>query len=143
MKPGRKALPAEIKRAHGTWRRDRDGDKIALTPADSPPLTPDGLSARALDIWEQNLGRVMAAGVGEADSDLFATYCELQGAVRAAWRMGEAPPISALAELRRLAELLGLAGPRSRVARAATHKDNPFARLHEKQNQSEKDETDR
>jgi hypothetical protein len=48
------------------------------------------------------------------------------------WRTGEAPPVTALIEVRRLQELFGIAGARSRLqvkgAGAAGGGGNPFLR---------------
>jgi hypothetical protein len=76
-----------------------------------------------------NVSRV--SGLNEVDSLLWAYYCNLAGAVATAWRCGQPPPNSYGVELRRLSELFGIAGPKSRVgAPGAVRKEpNPFDRF--------------
>lgn len=92
---------------------------------------PDHLSADAQAVWVENLGRVMQGGITEADSDAYATYCELTAAERKAWKAGEVPPSGALTELRKLRELLRIAGPSSRIGMKtpALKPANPFAAI--------------
>ena len=73
----------------------------------------------------------MASLASEVDSALLGTLANLQGALAAAWRAGGVPPIAAIAEHRRLCELFGIAGARSRlvVVKPRTGSDpNPFSR---------------
>ena len=116
-------LPSE-KRARGTYRQDRDALKFELLEPDTLPIMPDWLTEAGKDIWLDDIGRAELAT--ERDSTLFASYCNLAGACSLAWRSGDVPPVSALSEMRRLAEMLGLAGRRSRMTRKAKH--NPFER---------------
>jgi phage terminase small subunit len=98
----------------------------------SPPAMPDYLKPEAIDVWQEEIGRVMAAGVVEIDSSLFARYCSLEALVRQAFNAGdEPPPMAALTVLRQYGELLGIAGRKSRVGKVAddpTKTGNPFAR---------------
>ncbi len=130
MKRGPKALPVSVKAARGTKQPCRDGDKTQIIVAGDPPMMPDGISVEAQMIWADEIGRVMSAGVAEADSSLFADYCELTALVRKAFASGAAPPAAYLSEQRRRAEMLGIAGPKSRVSRSDPTKPsiNPFAR---------------
>lgn len=152
MKPGPKPQTAATKRARGTYRRDRDGGKdagtvvaeLATAPlhgevmdAGAVPAMPDYLSPAAQVIWQEELGRVMLGGVVERDSSLFATYCELEAACRKAWKGSRGtppapPPAAYLTELRRMRELLGIAGPRARAGGGSKPSDqpssNPFVR---------------
>lgn len=92
---------------------------------------PPYLPAAAQEVWLEELGRVMIAGVTERDSSLFATYCATEALARAAFISGEPPPAAYLTELRRLRELLGIAGPRPRQGGGkpgGTAPENPFAR---------------
>jgi hypothetical protein len=93
-------------------------------------MMPDGLTIEAQMIWSDEIGRVMAAGVAEADSSLFADYCELTALIRKAWKAEEAPPAAFLSEQRRRAEMLGIAGPKSRVIQVGDQSKsaNPFKR---------------
>jgi hypothetical protein len=88
---------------------------------------PDHMTPLAQTIWTEEVGRVMQAGVAELDSTLFANYCSLASLIRMAFSTGQPPPAAHLAELRRHAELLGIAGPKSRTVRPGTPADNPFA----------------
>ncbi|AGH48757.1 hypothetical protein CV103_12035 [Sphingomonas fennica] len=132
MKPGRKAEAPSTKAARGTLRPFRDGLKNELVVPGDPPLMPDYLTAEAQDVWQEEIGRVMAAGVAEIDSSLFARYCSLEALVRQSFNAGrEPPPASYLTVLRQYAELLGIAGRKSRVGKIAddpTKTRNPFAR---------------
>ncbi len=95
-----------------------------------PPMMPDYLCPAAQEIWIEEISRVMFAGVTEQDSSLFGTYCSTEALARAAFISGEPPPAAYLSELRRMRELLGIAGPRVRQGpkHGVTQNDNPFAR---------------
>lgn len=129
MARGRRPDPPSVKALRGTLRADRDAQKIEIVVPNSPPVMPEYLSPGAVAVWEENLGRVIAAGVKECDSDFFARYCELEASLRACWRDGMAPPSSAIGKANEMAIALGIGGPKSRVAKADTSKgNNPFAR---------------
>lgn len=132
MRPGTKTLPVAEKHKRGTYQPCRDAGKVDIIGSDDPPAMPDRLSPGAQMIWTEDLGRVMSSGVNELDSALFANYCELQAAIREAWAdpNGKPPPVGALVEVRKMAELLGIAGPKSRVQRLDNKaKGNRFAKL--------------
>jgi len=131
MKRGPKPQTAVTKAKRGTLRPDRDGDApVQLIAAGDPPIVPSYLSPAAQEIWLEEISRVMLAGVTERDSSLFATYCSTEALVRAAFIAGEPPPAAYLTELRRMRELLGIAGPRVRqgAKHGVTQTENPFAR---------------
>lgn len=133
MKRGAKPQLPSVKAARGTLRKDRDGAKPLVGQVvgqGDPPVTPDYMTAEAQDIWLEELPRVMCGGVAELDSSLFARYCSLEALARKAFTAGEPPPAAYLTELRRMAELLGIAGPRVRQGQkqGSTPADNPFAR---------------
>jgi hypothetical protein len=133
MQRGRKAEPASAKAARGTLQPVRDGLKTEIIVPGDPPVMPDYLTAGAIDVWQENIGRVMAAGTCELDSDLFARYCSTEALVRAAFMSPEAdpPPAAYLTLLRQYAELLGIAGRKSRVGKVTndpSQSRNPFAR---------------
>lgn len=131
MKRGPKPQTPVTKARRGTLRPDRDGPgPVQLVTAGNPPIVPDYLSPAAQEIWLEEIGRVMLSGVTEQDSSLFATYCSTEALVRAAFIAGEPPPAAYLTELRRMRELLGIAGPRVRTGakNGATQTENPFAR---------------
>ena len=96
----------------------------------SVPVTPAYLSEGALAVWAEDIERVVACGAVEADSNCFATYCELEAAIRTAWLETTIPKAAYLVELRRLRELLGIAGYRSRLGKVSsneTPKASPFS----------------
>jgi hypothetical protein len=133
MQRGRKPKTPTEKAAAGTLRPFRDGDKTEIIVPGDPPIRPDYLTPQAIDVWQEVLGRVMAAGVTEVDSALLARYCSLEALVRQAFSAGnEPPPAAYLTVLRQHEELLRIAGPKSRVgsggAADATKSANPFKR---------------
>lgn len=130
MKRGPKPELATTKDQRGTSRPDRDAWKGTVVAAGDPPVVPDYLPAPAQEVWLEEIGRVMAAGVCERDSSLFATYCATEAMARAAFKAGEPPPAAYLTELRRMRELLGIAGPRVRQGAKpdGAQSSNPFAR---------------
>ena len=131
MRRGPKPQTPVTKAKRGTLRSDRDGDgPVQLIAAGDPPIVPSYLSPAAQEIWLEEISRVLLAGVTERDSSLFATYCSTEALVRAAFIAGEPPPAAYLTELRRMRELLGIAGPRVRqgAKNGVTQTENPFAR---------------
>ncbi|SFK44296.1 hypothetical protein SAMN03159338_4263 [Sphingomonas sp. NFR04] len=124
MKRGPKAKAPAEKAAAGTLRPFRDAGKTEVLVPGDPPAMPDYLTAGAIDVWQEELGRVMAAGIAEIDSSLFARYCSLEALVREAFaEAGEPPPAAYLTVLRQYAELLGIAGRKSRVGKVG---DDPI-----------------
>lgn len=116
MKPGPKPVPRAQKVQRGTVQPCRDVKIVGvdmIIPGE-PPIAPDYLAPDAVEVWIEEVGRVMIAGVGERDSSLFARYCSTEALARKAFLSGEPPPAAYLTELRRMAELLGIAGPRVR-----------------------------
>lgn len=142
MKPGPKKQTPQAKAKRGTARKDRDGAKaaggvavlgksdVSLVAAGEAPMMPDYLSPAAQEIWQEELPRVMMTGVAEFDSSILARYCATEALVRAAFMAGEPPPAAYLVELRRTAELLGIAGPKVRTGNPGgnAQKENPFAK---------------
>ena len=112
MKRGPKAqLPSE-KMAKGTYQKCRDAGRVEVIEPLALPQQPDWLTAEAVEVWLDDIGRVKLAT--ESDSTLFANYCTLQGGILKAVRANEMPPIAAFAEVRKMQEILGIAGARSR-----------------------------
>jgi len=133
MKPGPKRKTPAEKVAAGTLRPFRDAGLTELVVAGNPPIAPDYMTAEAIDVWQEAIGRVMAAGVTEVDSALFARYCSLEALVRQAFAAGKEPPPAAyLTVLRQHEELLRIAGPKSRVGGGSGtdggKPSNPFQR---------------
>lgn len=132
MKRGPKAKAPSEKLAAGTLRPFRDAGKTEIIVPGDPPAMPDYLTPQAIVVWQEEIGRVMAAGIAELDSSLFARYCSLEALIRAAFKAGgEPPPAAYLTTQRQHAELLGIAGRKSRVGKVTddpTKRSNPFAR---------------
>lgn len=131
MKTGRRIANPAAKELAGTYRKDRHADIVTLaSPAKDEPVCPAYLSELGRAVWNEELRRVVSVGITEADSSMFARYCEMEASFRASIAAGQLPIASLLTELRRSAELLGIAGLRSRLARAGKSdddkKDNPF-----------------
>ena len=131
MNRGRKPEPRAVKASRGTLQPVRDGLRTEIIVSGDPPRMPDYLTPEAIDVWQENIGRVMATGNTETDSDLFARYCSTEALVRAAFKEGgDPPPAAYLTTLRQMGEMLGIAGRKSRVGSKAPdgNSSNPFAR---------------
>lgn len=130
MKRGPKPELPSVKEQRGTFRPGRDGWRGEITTLSDPPAMPEYLTPEAQEVWLEEMGRVISSGVSELDSSLFARYCSLEALIRKAFRAGEPPPAAYLSEGRRMAELLGIAGPRVRLTGKSdgANSQNPFAR---------------
>jgi hypothetical protein len=121
MKPGRRIANPASKQLAGTYRKDRHDNIVELaTPPRNVPVRPSYMTVEGRLIWDEELPRVIACGVTEADSSLLARYCECEAAFRVAIMAGTPPQAATMTELRRMAELLGIAGLRSRLGKATT-----------------------
>lgn len=129
MKRGRKPDLPSVKEARGTWRKDRDKQKLELITPTDPPIMPDYLTDAAIMVWQDEIGRVMQTGAGDIDSSEFAAYCSLEASCRELFAEGKVPPITALSEARKKRELFGLAGPKSRIINTDKKSKNPFDKL--------------
>jgi phage terminase small subunit len=123
VKSGRKPLPREHKQAAGTLQACRDIN-TTIRVESSQPVAPAYLDPAALAVWQEELPRVMRAGTCELDSTLFARYCAVEAQTRAAYLRGEPIKAATSSELRRYAELLGIAGAMSRVVRGVAPASN-------------------
>jgi phage terminase small subunit len=124
VKRGAKKNPTSEKAKRGTLQPSRDAGVFEIAVSTDPPMQPDYLRPAAIEVWQENLPRVMQTGVAEVDSDLFARYCSMEALVRKAFREvdageGDPPPAAWLTELRRVSELLGIAGRKSRIGTVA------------------------
>jgi hypothetical protein len=133
MNRGPKRQTPGEKAAKGTLRKHRDGDVIEVVEPNALPSQPTWLTPEGEEIWQDDLGRVIASRiVTERDSTAFGNYCNLQGMIVQCWKKGEAPPVTALVEVRRLQEVFGIAGARSRMtskgAGGPQGAGNPFLR---------------
>lgn len=116
MKRGPKPETPSTKLDRGTFQRVRDGLKTEIIVPGDPPMQPEYLTPGAVAVWQEVLGRVMAAGVSEVDSALLARYCSLEAEVRVAFSSdGDLPSAAYLTVLRQYEELLRIAGPKSRI----------------------------
>lgn len=131
MKRGPKPTLPSTKAARGTLQPCRDGGVIELAEPDSLPMQPDWLTTAGQEVWLDDMGRVAEGRlVSERDSTMFATFCNLQGAILLAWRAGEVPPAAHLMEARKMAEQFGIFGAKSRlkVGGDGLRSANPFSR---------------
>jgi hypothetical protein len=126
LMPARRLLQSE-KRARGTLRPCREAGIVEIAAPDRLPLMPAWLTAEGEVEWADLLPRV-AALASEVDSALLGQLANLQGAMATCWRGGEVPPAAYLSEHRRLSELFGIAGARSRLVVGAGKgsEANPF-----------------
>jgi len=95
--------------------------------ASNSPVMPDYLAEEdcmhpARTVWLENIERVLENGCHDGDSDFFARYCIQEAGYREhvkLWFEGHpnfgAPKTSAVESLRKMSELLGIAGPSSRA----------------------------
>ncbi len=113
MKRGKRPTPNDLRKRRGTFRPSRHDGTIEVGTTDAPPRKPSWLTEAGANVWNADLRRVRPLAT-ELDSTMFATYCNLQGAITLAWRAGDVPPTSYVAELRRMAEQFGIAGDASR-----------------------------
>ena len=132
MKSGRRVADPNAKKLAGTYRGDRHATITATAePVRDLPVRPGYMTAEGKAVWEEELQRVVACGLTSADSTFYARYCELEAIFRVAVMAREVPTSSLVTELRRAAELLGIAGHRSRLIKAATAQPekaaSPFA----------------
>ncbi len=133
MKRGPKPAAPATKLARGTFQPVRDGLKTEIIVPGDPPMMPEYLTPPAQLVWQEEIGRVMAAGTCELDSSMFARYCSMEALVREAFSSAKAapPPAAVLTVLRQHAEMLGIAGRKSRVGKVfddPSRNSNPFAR---------------
>ena len=128
MKPGPKRMSAAEKQAKGTYQECRD-KPVHLVIEHAAPIIPGYLTPAAQDVWHEEIDRVIKAGIGELDSSFFADYCCLAAITRSQFAKGDLPNAAQLTELRRRAEVLGIAGPSSRALRGtpSTTSSNPWA----------------
>lgn len=129
MKRGVKPQTSKTALARDTFRPDRHADRGIVVVQGDPPAMPDGLTAEAEIVWQETLGRVMQVGVCEPDSAFLARYCAMEAISRETLAKGEPIPVGVMTALRQYEELMGIAGPKSRVGVKQDGKSsNPFAR---------------
>lgn len=130
MKRGPKPQPPSEKRAKGTFQPCRGGDLIEISTPSDLPEKPDWLTTAGEEVWMDDISRVTVSSLVTArDSTIFGNYCNLQGAINEAWRVGDVPPAAHISEARKMAEQFGIFGRKSRlVSDPGADKTNPFAR---------------
>lgn len=129
MQRGPKPQLPSVKELRGTFKPCRDAGKVEVIEPDSMPIQPEWLTEAGQQVWLDEIGRVAdGAFATEKDSTMFATFCNLQGAITMAWQSGAIPPAGALVEARKMAEQFGLFGRKSRLQQGApsVSKKNPF-----------------
>lgn len=125
MKRGTKPQTASAKIAKGTFQPCRDAAKVQIEVGDNPPVMPGYLNPEAAEVWSETIARVMAVGIVEADSSLLARYCAMEACCRGTLAKGEPIPATVMTALRQSEELLGIAGPKSRIGRVPDRKEKP------------------
>ena len=135
MPSGRKRKTPEELAVSKTFRPRRHAP-ITVVDAGILPQMPGWLTPFGEEVWMENIGRVSSIhGISELDTDLFGNYCNLQGAIAAAWAGGEVPNSRTLAEARKMQESLRIGGASSRITKvnnsmkaAGVVDGNPFMR---------------
>lgn len=130
MKRGTKAATPSTKVVTGTFREHRDGGRAEIVVPDSLPIQPDSLTPDGELVWLDNIGRIAQLRTAtELDSEIFANWCNLQGAIRKSFRNGHVPPSAYISEARKMAEQFGMFGGKSRVVQgggSAPKGSDPF-----------------
>jgi phage terminase small subunit len=139
VKRGVKPLPPALKQERGTLTPCRDKGRTEVEAMSAAgqlavphglPQQPDWLTDAGREVWLDDVGRAASHRLAtESDSTQFGNYCNLQGAIIMAWKVGAVPPAAHLMESRRMAEQFGLFGRKSRVIAGQTGNEqasNPF-----------------
>lgn len=132
MQRGPKLKNPTTKKLAGTFKDCVDGTTAPIVQLTQDiPVAPSWLSVAAKDVWAADLARVVACGAREPDSHFFAVYCEMMARFVATVKAGDPPNAAFVSELRKEAEMLGIAGAKARLARGGdqTPASNPFAKF--------------
>lgn len=132
MQRGPKLKNPATKKLAGTYKPSvDDGTASIVQLVEDTPSAPSWLTAGAKEVWADNIARVVACGARDADSDMFATYCEMMARFIAGVKSGDPVNAAFVSELRKEMEMLGIAGAKSRLARLGTTPDkattSPFS----------------
>jgi hypothetical protein len=128
MQRGPKLKNPVTKKLAGTYKPSVDGKTAPLVQlAEDIPVAPAWLTAGAKDVWADDLARVVACGARETDSHFFAVYCEMMARFIAGVKAGDPPNAAFVSELRKEAEMLGIAGAKARLSRLVTAPEKPTA----------------
>ncbi len=126
MQRGPKLKSPATKKLAGTYKTSVDGNTAPLVQlTDDIPAAPSWLTAGAKDVWSADLPRVVACGARETDSHFFAVYCEMMARFIAGVKAGDPPNAAFVSELRKEAEMLGIAGAKARLARLSNAPEKP------------------
>ena len=131
MKRGRLAATPSTKLANGTFYKSRDGNKIEMKPemtnTENSILLPNWLTSLGREVWLDNINYCTPV-LTDADVNCFAIYCNLMGLIQQYYMEGKRPSFDYLSEARKLSELFGLCGAKSRVIddSAGSSSANPF-----------------
>ncbi|QCO07523.1 hypothetical protein [Azospirillum argentinense] len=107
-----------MKRGPKTAVGNADDDALQQEEAIHLPVQPDWLTPEGREVWAADIERIELGRLATArDSTSFANYCNLQGQIVRAWRLGETPPAAYLSESRKLQEIFGICGAQSRAQR--------------------------
>ena len=105
MKRGRKPDLPSVRALRGSSRSHRDADKVEIIGPDMPPVEPESLTEAGRSVWLDNIGRVAQTKLAtELDSQMFANFCNLQGAINDAWRSNSVLLAAHMSEARKMAE---------------------------------------
>lgn len=132
MNRGPKLKNPATKKLAGTYKECVDGGTAPIVQlVEDTPVAPAWLSAGAKEVWADDLARVVACGAREPDSHFFATYCEMMARFIASVKAGDPLNAAFVSELRKQAEMLGIAGAKARLSRGGeqTPASNPFAKF--------------
>lgn len=121
MIPANRAVAPSQLQAAGTFRPDRHADRAEIENIGgiqvvAPPTKPKWLSATAREVWDECIDDVMLARLANyKDRNTLALYCTAMAKVIDVVRGGDNPTAADIDCARKLAELFGIAGGKSRV----------------------------
>ncbi|MGI4795219.1 MAG: hypothetical protein ACRYG8_14340 [Janthinobacterium lividum] len=116
MKRGPVPLTPAEKLSRGTVNVTRDRKKFIVTEPGTSPQKPDNLTEAGEAVWLDILPVITNNRLAsEGDELTLSNLCNLQGAINSVFAAGGVPPAAFLSEARKLAEIYGLCGARSRV----------------------------
>lgn len=116
MKRGPVALTPAEKLSRGTTNATRDRKRFVVTEPGALPQKPDNLTEAGEAVWLDILPVISSNRLAsEGDELTLANLCNLQGAINGVFAAGGVPPAAFLSECRKLCEIYGLCGARSRV----------------------------
>ncbi|RSU77405.1 hypothetical protein BRX37_05985 [Sphingomonas sp. S-NIH.Pt3_0716] len=132
MHPGKKLTDPARKKLANTHKPSVDSNVVSIATdiVRDLPVMPEWLSPGAREVWTTDIERIAAMGATAVDSSAVALYCETMAVFVASVRASEPVNAAFRSELRKQAELLGIAGAKSRLARIASAepvKASPFS----------------